>query len=391
MRATRAGAAAGTGAVALGAAGLAADYPELTLLAAGCAAALAVAAGWLARARTPLTATRRITPPRPAEGSPVTVTVEVTNPGSRPSPPVTAVERIDGTAFTLAVPPLAGHARHTAAYEYVPARRGRLPVSGTSIVHGDPFGLLTAVLPAGPPGEIRVHPRRHPGALPPAAAGEGAEGRAAAAHPPFDEIAFHSLREYRPGDPLRLVHWRATARRGTPIVRQQAAPDEADHLLLLDTDARVCSAVLFEDAVRVTASLAAAIRAAGLGLDLRTTGGDRPLRLPRSGAPGADLSAALDLLTDVAQDHRGHAALPAALAQLPPADGTMSLTVITGRLPATAATALSALSARRGHYATVHVVQLVPAPPPAALDGIRHIAVASSEEFVTAWNGLVRS
>lgn len=384
---TRAGAAVAAGGALLAAAGVALRYPELTLLAAGCAAALAGAAIWVAAGRTHVTTSRRVTPPRPTEGQPVTVAVEVVNRGSRPSRPVTAVDLVDGVPYDVPVPALAAGGRHTARYDYLPARRGRVVLAPTAVGRRDPFGLLSASRPTGRVDVVRVHPRRHPGALPPAVAGAEDGTRAAAGHPAYDDTAFHSLRDYRPGDPLRRIDWRTTAKRGIPTVRQQEAPREAGHVLLLDTDARVCSAGHFEDAVRITASLAAAISDAGLALDLRTTGADPPVRLARA---GADLLPVLDLLCDVAQQRAAAASpvpLVAALLALPSYPGGTALTVVTGRLSGTAA---AAVTAARRRVTAVYAVQVGATPGPGALNGVRHVAVAASEEFVPAWNRLVR-
>jgi uncharacterized protein (DUF58 family) len=45
---------------------------------------------------------------------------------------------------------------------------------------------------------------------------------------------FHSLRDWRPEDGRRLIHWRTTARRGTPVVRQFERQQEQDLALLVD-------------------------------------------------------------------------------------------------------------------------------------------------------------
>ena len=47
-----------------------------------------------------------------------------------------------------------------------------------------------------------------------------------------------STREYRYGDDLRKVHWRATARTGQLMVRLEERPWRAQATLLLDTRAR---------------------------------------------------------------------------------------------------------------------------------------------------------
>ncbi len=45
---------------------------------------------------------------------------------------------------------------------------------------------------------------------------------------------FHSLRDWRPEDGRRLIHWRTTARRGTPVARQFERQQEQDLALLVD-------------------------------------------------------------------------------------------------------------------------------------------------------------
>ncbi len=42
------------------------------------------------------------------------------------------------------------------------------------------------------------------------------------------------VREYRPGDPLRVVHWPATARTGLPMVRELEREDARAQLILVD-------------------------------------------------------------------------------------------------------------------------------------------------------------
>lgn len=385
MTVTRAGAAVAGCAVLLCAAAIAADYPELLVFAAGCAAALALAAVWVAGSRVRLATSRAFTPPQPSDGQTVTVTLAVTNLSARPSPPVLAVDEIGGVRYEAPVPALGGYEQRTVAYEFTAGRRGALRVGRTSVGHRDPFGLLSAARPTGQEGVLRVHPRRHGGVLPLTAVGVDGDGRSATAVP-YDDIAFHSLRDYQPGDPLRLIHWRSTAKRGVATVRQPAAPDEPEQMLLLDTDAAVCSAERFEDAVRITASLAAAVRAAGLGLDLRTTGDDPPVRLVRTMRPGADHGPALDLLCDVEQAPRGPG-LAAVLAGLPtPPEGAV-LGVVTGRLSDAAAAAFAGV---RRRFRAVYLVQVGAAGPPGGVNGVVHTSVETSEDFVTAWNLLVR-
>ena len=98
-------------------------------------------------------------------------------------------------------------------------KRGVLAVGPVSVVRGDPLGLLERVHRRDEPVDLYVHPRT--------VAFEGQslgffrdlEGLAARDLSP-DDVSFHALREYQPGDDLRHVHWRSTARTGSVMVRQ---------------------------------------------------------------------------------------------------------------------------------------------------------------------------
>lgn len=49
----------------------------------------------------------------------------------------------------------------------------------------------------------------------------------------FDD-EFHSIREYRPGDSSRAIHWRSSARHGQVMVKEHQERREADVIVLLD-------------------------------------------------------------------------------------------------------------------------------------------------------------
>ena len=92
-----------------------------------------------------------------------------------------------------------------------------------------------AIRPAAP----RPAPRERPRADPRDPRSRGPEKVAVTTLSGAD-VVFHSLREYQPGDQLRMIHWRATARRGgRPVVREFGEPEDPVEVLLPETEDRV--------------------------------------------------------------------------------------------------------------------------------------------------------
>lgn len=85
-----------------------------------------------------------------------------------------------------------------------PRRRGRLDLAGATVSKPDPLGLYRAMRTEDAPGSILVLPRRY--RLPPAALPgrrRRQPGGVALASSVGDAEEFVSLRDYRPGDPIR--------------------------------------------------------------------------------------------------------------------------------------------------------------------------------------------
>ena len=71
-------------------------------------------------------------------------------------------------------------------------------------------------------------------------------------------IEFADLRQYQPGDRVRRVNWKATARRGTLIVNEEHPERNAAAVVIVDSfaEARLGTAGTLDQAVRATAALA---------------------------------------------------------------------------------------------------------------------------------------
>jgi uncharacterized protein (DUF58 family) len=153
-----------------------------------------------------------------------------------------------------------------------PRRRGRARFRGVSVARADPLGLVRALRPQPLPDTLVVLPRRY--ALPPLelpGTRRYQPGGITLASSVGDSQEFFSLRDYRPGDPLKRIHWRSWARARKPIVREYQDEFFVRHGLVLDTFVPSATEI-FEEAVSVAASFAAAAHTQDGLLDLMFVG-----------------------------------------------------------------------------------------------------------------------
>lgn len=157
--------------------------------------------------------------------------------------------------------------------EVTPQRRGVLRLEGVWLARTDPLGLFRALDFHPLPGRLCVLPRRYP--LPPLAlpgARRYQPGGVALAGSVGLADEFASLREYRPGDPLRRVHWRSWAKAGQPVVKEFEDEYFVRHALILDTFCADPQSAAFEEAVSVAASFACTLLTQESLLDLLFVG-----------------------------------------------------------------------------------------------------------------------
>jgi len=118
--------------------------------------------------------------------------------------------------------PLHGARRRRLTYRTACSRPwGIYAVGPLTLTASDPFGLFHAERALLDVASFAVYPRAWPvagleklGARPSLSPEEVASPRAG------QSLAYLGVRDYRPGDDLRRIHWPATARRGTPAVKE---------------------------------------------------------------------------------------------------------------------------------------------------------------------------
>lgn len=106
-------------------------------------------------------------------------------------------------------------------------RRGWMPIGRIQVFTRHPLGLFQVWSWIHPDRQALVYPAAETSAPPLPRGGELADGRVrrGAGEEP------HSLRDYRVGDPLRLVAWKRSARTGHLMVREFETPRGGDVLL----------------------------------------------------------------------------------------------------------------------------------------------------------------
>lgn len=184
--------------------------------------------------------------------------------------------RSGGRVFALRVG--AGEcARRT--YSLVPERRGDLDFAGFRVSTRFPFGLFSKSMRIEDPARVLVYPPVDPRPLGRAQASRLRNGeRGAGAGGERPEAA--GLRDYAPGDPLRRVHWRASLRRGSLLLRELEEEESAEVMVRLST-AGASPGPEFESAVRCAASEVVQHLDAGWRVGLVT---DRIRMAPADGA-----------------------------------------------------------------------------------------------------------
>ncbi|TQL44005.1 uncharacterized protein (DUF58 family) [Leucobacter komagatae] len=172
---------------------------------------------------------------RVVAGSAFEVRLEIENASRRPALPSTAELPVGNALREVPIPFVAGNGSVEVPLAVPAPARGVIEVGPLTLARQDPLGLLRREVTWRDRHVVRVHPRTVP--LPPGSAGMVRDLEGAASSRLTDaDLSFHAVREYLPGDPLRHVHWKSTAKSGTLMVRQYEESQTARAAVLFDSD-----------------------------------------------------------------------------------------------------------------------------------------------------------
>lgn len=311
------------GACVVLAAGLIASRPALSLLALLVLVTAGMAAGWNRLALWQLACIQEVSEVRAFPDDVVLLTIRLKN--RKPLPltwltietelaaalhPVDHETTLSGTGDRRLLRIIA----HVRGFEQVTwtiavrcSRRGCHGIGPMTLRSGDPFGFFSSRRTVATFTMIVVYPRLlslHELGVPPfAPLGQARQERQLLTDP----SKIIGVREYRPDDPFRLIHWKATARLGALQVRltEPATAQQLALFLNIDTFEHYWEGLdiaAAEHAIEIAAAIAAwsdAQRyAVGVYANGVVAGSDQPLRVP-PGRGTAQLSKVLDGLARI--------------------------------------------------------------------------------------------
>jgi uncharacterized protein (DUF58 family) len=249
----------GVAGVVLLLAGVLLHWAELAIIGVAALVVLLLALPWLV-GRTRVRVEVVLDPDRVVAGRSVIASLTVTNLASARMRSLLLDLPIGASLQRYDLPGLAAGETHEETFTIRTQRRGVIPVGPATTRRGDPLGLASRDLRWTPVQEILVRPPMVPlealgGGLLRDLEGVSTESVSQA------DLAFHALREYVPGDDLRHVHWRSSAKLGGTdggglLVRQYLDTRRSHATLVVDDDrAAWGSDDDFETAMEVTASV----------------------------------------------------------------------------------------------------------------------------------------
>ena len=272
----------------------------------------------LIRAARPKLELRASNAHRIAAGEALPIALQISNPTAYPSGNARALGHLLPAAIDMVpaqgvpIPSIAPGETLAVALSLQPRARGIYPLKGWRLESDFPFGLLNAGRHFFQHGQLVVYPRFDP--LDRIVMPQGRRhqpGGVAFVANRGESVEYIGNREYREGDNVRDIDWRATARLSRPIVREYREEFFLRAALVLDTQVpRVSGEWVparredFERAVSLCAACGDFLNRADYLVDILAAG--PTLHHLIAGRGLVSLDQMLDILAGVEADARGH-------------------------------------------------------------------------------------
>ncbi len=157
--------------------------------------------------------------------------------------------------------------------QLTPLRRGYLNFKSIRLAQADPFGLFQAQKLFKDKDSLLILPKLYKtSSLNIQGKRTYQRGGVNNASSTGDSQEFISLRDYRPGDPLRSIHWKSFAKTNNPVVKEYNDEFFVRYGLILDNYLNNKNEDIFEDAVSIAASFMSSQKEQETLLDLMFIG-----------------------------------------------------------------------------------------------------------------------
>lgn len=308
-------------------------------------------------------------------GSPAEIRLHFQSMSTKHPRPLTVIETIDDEQRIATIGPITPQGSDHISYAIPTHRRGVVTAGPLVVRRFDPFGLVTADRRFASTCTVSIRPRRYPLRMLPTGRNRDLEG-------PTRErsegsASFHQLRAYAPGDDLRRIHWRSTAKTGELLVKQMVDTTRPELVVVLDNRRSAIGPDDFENAVDIAASIVGAAEDDDFPISLVFADGTADVDLDGQPIPHLDRLTAVRL---------GPADSLARLAEVVVSRGR-SLVVVTGEPSGDDLVTLTKLA--RG-FVPAYLVSVVADrfAPVVAPRGMRAIACANGQDFAGLWRTL---
>jgi Protein of unknown function DUF58 len=266
-------------------AGVIEGWTELRVIGLSCALLVILALAWVL-GRTSYDVSFNLHRSRVVAGDTASGSVNIRNQARRSMFPTRIELTVGKGRAHFLLPSLGKDETHEELFDVPTRRRSVITIGPVSSVRTDPLGMLRRTQNWSNSVDLYVHPQTvhlsndHTGFI------RDIEG-VTTQDLSSNDVSFHALRDYQPGDDRRSIHWRTTARTGRLMVRQFEETRRAHLLVILPTCLDdYSSSADFESAISIGGSLARHAFAEGRQVSIFTTSGNlafttSPLMLDR--------------------------------------------------------------------------------------------------------------